>query len=167
MLKRRGPVIIFTGIENRRSILVINSISKRISILVLIAGLIAIVAGGVFIGMGFQKASMITEKMAEQQVTYTGAGGIINGIIDTPAEAQAMSDVLAEHQASLGIYSQLAKDDPNRATILNAMTMENSLNLAIMGYGLTDVVKASGAFMVVVGLAFLAISVPGILQKNS
>ena len=144
----------------------VSSIGKRISFLVLIAGLIAIVCGGVFIGLGFQKAHMITEKMAEQQITYTGAGGSINGIIDTPSEAQAMSDVLAEHQASLGIYSQLSRDDPNRAQILDAMTMQNSLNLAIMGYGLTDVVKASGAFMIVVGLALGVISLPGILQKK-
>ena len=145
----------------------INNIGKRVAILVLVVGLIALAVGGVFITLGFQKANLITTSMAAQNVSYAGAGGDILGIIDTPQEAQVMATILEQHRSErYGSYTSLGKDDPNRQTILNAMTMENSLNMAVLGYGLTDVVKASGAFMVLVGLAFVAISVPGILQRK-
>lgn len=137
----------------------LNNLSKKVAALVLVAGIIAIAIGGVFVSQGFSKANYITEQIAAQQITYGGAGSTIDGIIDTPQEAQEMASVLQEHQLALGVYSQLSRDDPNRAQILNALTMENALNLAVAGYGLTDVVKASGAFMILVGLTFGAIAV--------
>jgi hypothetical protein len=142
------------------------NIGKRTALLVLVVGLIAIAMGGLFVGLGFQKAAMITNAMVDQNIKYSGAGGSIVDIIDTPQEAQVMADVLAEHQKSYGSYSDLAKDDPNRQTILNAMTMQDSLNLAVMGFGLTDVVKATGGFMILTGLTFALISIPGLRRKR-
>jgi len=78
-----------------------------------------------------------------------------------------MADVLQEHSAAMGNYSQLKRDDPNRQQILNALTMTNSLEMAVMGFGLTDVVKASGAFMILVGAGFLLIAVPAIRRRKT
>ncbi len=128
--------------------------SKKFAVWVIIVGLISIVLGSFFMTQGFGKANFITEYMVSENITYTGAGGEIVGIIDTPKEAQVMANVLAKHRAALGSYSSLGKNDPNRQTILNAMTMENSLALAQMGIGLTQVVEAAGAFMIVVGFTF-------------
>ncbi len=141
-------------------------INRKIAVVVIVMGLLSFALGGFFVQQGFAKANMLTEKMADQQITYTGAGSTIQGVIDTPQEAQAMADVLGEHSAAIGNYSKLAKDDPNRQTILNGMTMINSLELAVMGYGLTDVVKAAGAFMFLVGFTFLLIGVPSAIRKN-
>ena len=138
----------------------INNMSKKVAGLVLVAALVSIAIGGLFIAQAFAKADLITETMVEQKVTYGGAEGGIDGLVDTPQEAATMASILEEHRVTnLGYYTELARDDPNRQTILNAMTMENSLNLAVMGYGLTDVVKGSGAFMIIVGLTFGAIAV--------
>ena len=139
---------------------------KKVAVVVLVIGLLSLALGGFFIQQGFAKANMIAEKMAELQVTYSGAGGTIDGLIDTPREAQAMADILQEHSNSIGYYSQLPKDDPKRAQILQALTMIDSLQLAVMGFGLTDVVKASGAFMVLVGFTFVLISVPNLRQRK-
>jgi hypothetical protein len=118
-----------------------------------IVGVIAIVMGAVFISQGFAKNDMITKAMVSENITYTGAGGAITGIIDTPAEAKVMADILAEHRSELGSYSSLKRDDPNRQQILNAMTMENALTMAQMGFGLVQVVQATGGFMILIGLA--------------
>jgi hypothetical protein len=144
----------------------LNNIGRKLAALILVLGLVSFALGGFFIQQGFAKAAVLTEAMSSQKISYGSAGGSIQGVIDTPQEAQVMADVLSEHLKQYGSYSDLKKDDPNRQTILNGMTMVNSLELAVMGFGLTDVVKASGAFMILVGLTFVVISVPALGRKN-
>jgi len=129
--------------------------SKKLVIITLVLGLVSLIIGGTFIAQGFDKSRLITETMRLEKATYTGedAKGLISGVIDTAQEAHAMAEVLKEHRLAQGIYTELKRDDPKRATILQAMTMENSLHLAYLGFGLATVVKAVGAFMIIVGLA--------------
>lgn len=143
-----------------------NNLGKKIAVIVLLVGLVSIALGGFFIQTGFAKADLLHETMVKQNITYTGAGGTISGIIDTPQEAQAMADVLQEHSSKYGSYSAMTKDDPNRQTVLNALTMSSSLELAVLGFGLTDIVKATGAFMVLIGLALGLIAIPTLRQKK-
>ena len=127
-------------------------LSRNLGRMVLLLGVVALVMGAVFITQGIAKSNLITEAMQLEQITYGGDEGIA-GIIDTPEEAQVMASILREHRMDLGVYSELARDDPQRDTILKAMTIENSLNLAQLGYGVTTVVIVSGIFMVVMGIA--------------
>ncbi len=126
--------------------------TRYLAVVVLLLGVIGLGIGAAFIIQGIDKNNVITEAMQIEQVTYNGNEEIV-GIIDTPEEAQLMAETLREHRLDIGIYSELGRDDPQRDTILKAMTMENSLNLAQLGYGVTTVVIVSGIFMVVMGLA--------------
>jgi hypothetical protein len=149
-----------TILKEKREEMVISN-SRKLAALVLIVGLVSIVIGGLFIAQGFAKSSLITEAMRLEKVTYAGedANGAIRGVIDTPQEAAVMAGVLRQHRLErYGYYSELKRDDPNRDTILKALTMENSLNLARLSYGLTDVVKATGAFMLIIGLTLTVTS---------
>lgn len=140
--------------------------SKKLATLVVIVGIVSIVMGTFFIIQGFAKSNMITKAMSSESITYSGAGGTIVGSIDTAQEAQAMADVLKEHRQAMGVYTELKRDDPARQTILNAMTMENSLNLAQIGFGLTQVVEATGAFMILLGLTLGAGGTATIINKH-
>jgi hypothetical protein len=111
----------------------VNNIGKKVAILVLAMGLISFALGGFFVQQGFAKADMLTTAMSEQKISYGSAGGTITGVIDTPQEAQAMADILTLHLKQYGNYAELKKDDPARQTILNGMTMVNSLEMAVMG----------------------------------
>ncbi len=128
------------------------TINRNLGKVVLLLGVVAVVIGAVFIGQGIAKNNLITEAMLVEQITYGGADEI-EGVIDTATEAELMADILREHRLDIGIYTELARDDPQRDTILKAMTMENSLNLAQLGYGVTTVVIISGVFMVIMGIA--------------
>jgi hypothetical protein len=129
------------------------TIGKKLALFVLVMGVVSIGMGGIFIFQGIDKGNLIISSMCAENIEYGGADGEIVGIIDTPHEAQVMAGILREHRVErYGNYAQLERDDPNRQTILNAMTMENSLNLAQLGYGLSQVVLATGIFMLIVGI---------------
>ncbi len=126
--------------------------TRYLAVVVLLLGVIGLGIGAAFIVQGIDKNNVITEAMRIEQATY-GGNEEIAGVIDTPEEAQLMAETLREHRLDMGLYTQLERDDPRRDTILKAMTMENSLNLAQLGYGVTTVVIASGVSMVIMGIA--------------
>ena len=128
----------------------------KLATVVLLVGILSVVMGGFFIYEGVAKGNLITASMELEKAKYNSADGTIDGVINTSQEAAAMAAVLREHRfTQYGYYSDLKKDDPKRDQILKAMTMENSLNLAQLGYGLTDVVKGTGVFMAMIGLTFI------------
>ena len=140
-------------------------VNKKVASILLIAGVISLVMGGIFLYQGFAKHGLIMEVMALEKIEYSGADGLIVGIIDTPEECHAMAEVLKEHRQERGVYTDLARDDPARATILNAMTMENALNLAQVGHGLAEVVQVNGAFMLMMGMTLVVTGTYGIRAR--
>ncbi len=129
---------------------------KIIATTLILAGSISLIFGGIFILQGFSKSNLITEAMRIEKAIYGSAEGEIVGVLDASHEAQVMADVLREHRLErYGFYTELERDEPKRETILKAMTMESALNMAVLGYGVTDVVKANGAFMDIIGITFL------------
>jgi hypothetical protein len=126
--------------------------TRYLAVVVLLLGVIGLGIGAAFIVQGIDKNNVITEAMRIEQATY-GGNEEIAGVIDTSEEAQLMAETLREHRLDVGLYTQLERDDPRRDTILKAMTMENSLNLAQLGYGVTTVVIVSGVFMIIMGVA--------------
>ena len=129
---------------------------STLAIVLILAGIISLTFGSVFIVQGFAKANLITEAMRIERAAYGSADGEIEGVIDTCYEAQVMAGVLREHRMErYGVYTELERDDPGRATILSAMTMENALNMAVLSYGVTDMAKANGGFMAVIGITLI------------
>ena len=133
-----------------------NKSSKLAVIVLLFFAVISVAMGAVFISQGIAKNDLLIQALAAEKVAYAApdANGAIKGVIDTPEEAAVMSGVLKDHRVNdYGYYSELKRDDPKRDQILKAITMETSLNLAQMGFGLVTVVESTGAFMIVMGLA--------------
>lgn len=139
--------------------------TRILGTLLIIVGLISLGIAGAFIYQGFDKGNLIIESMKAEQVEYGAADSTITGIIDTPQEAQVMASILRQHRVeNYGYYSKLDRTDPNRDQILKAITMETSLNLAQLGYGLTDVIKATGAY---IGLLGITLCVSGVFLARS
>ncbi|MFC1906034.1 hypothetical protein ACFLWJ_00935, partial [Chloroflexota bacterium] len=82
------------------------------------------------------------------------------------AEAKAMSDTLKAHRSHSGFYTELDRTDPGRATILDAMTMENSLNMAQMGFGLSNFALGAGVTLLIIGVGFGAIGLAAQFKKD-
>ena len=138
---------------------------RKLAIVVILLGLIGIVMGGVFIAQGASKNSQLKEATREENITLgIETGELEKGeVIDNAKEAQIAGDTVREHRHGIApTYGDLLggghydPTNPEQLTYAQAMNLENYLYLAVMGFGLIQVVIASGAFMIITGLALCA-----------
>ena len=133
---------------------------KGVAIAVLILGLVAVVFGAVFIGLGMAKNNQLVGAMQQEQVMLSLKEGAPPTLIDNMAKAQAAGDLIREHRRGIApTYQDLLGEgrfdptNPEQLTYAQAMNMENYLYLAAVGFGLIQSVMASGVFMVITGIA--------------
>ena len=137
------------------------NINRSLAIGVSLLGVVALVIGAVFIGQGVSKNSYLAEAMRVEQVTLGIEAAELEGeVIDSLGEAQQAGDTIREHRRGIApTYSDLLggerynPGDPAQLTYAQALNLENYLYLAAVAFGLTQSVTASGAFMVVMGVA--------------
>ncbi|MFC1934117.1 hypothetical protein ACFLXX_03085 [Chloroflexota bacterium] len=137
------------------------NINRSLALGVLLLGAVALVMGAVFIGQGVSKESKLREAMQAEQVTLGIEGAELEGrIIDTLTEAQKAGDTIREHRRGIAATygdllggGQYDPTDPKQLTYAQALNLENYLYLAVVAFGLTQSVTASGVFMVITGLA--------------
>jgi len=134
--------------------------NKKVSILglvVIIFGIIALAMGIVFVQQGFDKEAWLVRTMASEQIAMPDGSGTI---VDSSKLAEEAGDLVREHRHGIApTYGDLLGDehfnpaDPTQLTYAQAMNIENYLYLAVTAFGVFIVVKAAGAFMIVMGLA--------------
>ena len=136
-------------------------IVRILGILIMGVGLVSIVVGGVFIGQGIAKNNLIVERMDIEQVTLALDPNTPNvyTAINDGEEAQLAADTIAEHRRGIApTYQDLLQGgrfDSGNTTHLTygqAMNLENYLYLAVLAFGVVQVVLANGAVLVIIGL---------------
>jgi hypothetical protein len=136
--------------------------SRTISLVIAILGLVAIVIGAVFVFEGISKNNLIVDRMRIEKVTLAVDPDNPNQLthIQTADDAQKAADTIAGHRRSIApSYQDLlgnGKFDPTNPkdlTYAQAMNLENYLYMAVLAFGLVQVVLAAGAFMIVTGVA--------------
>ncbi len=129
---------------------------------VVVLGLIGLAVGIVFIVNGYSTQGLIADRLADEQITLglpqQGEEGYVAGnVVDTAGEAKVASDTIREHrQDTYGTYADTSRGSVERDTFLDALTLENSLNLAQAGFGVSTMAIGSGVFMIVMGAALAA-----------
>ena len=144
---------------------------RYLGILAMVLGVVGLVAGIVAVRQGGDIMTQVTDAMVLERVTYGGdlvkltpAGvvpveGTMDGFVDTQIEAQYMADVLKAHRSETGYYTELDREDPARQSILNAMTIENSLTLAQTGFVAGDMATKLGGVLAIIGIAIVGLGV--------
>jgi hypothetical protein len=140
------------------------SITRILAIFIMVLGLVAIVIGGVFVGEGVAKNNLITERMNLEKVTIAldpNHPDVLTQVNNATEAQQAADKIAADRRSIAPTYQDLLNQsggrfDPTNAKDLSyaqAMNLENYLYLAVAAFGLIQVTLASGAFMVITGLA--------------
>ena len=133
---------------------------RVLSLLVLFIGVVAVIMGGIFIGLGASRDMQLKEAMRLEHVTLGIESNLEGEVIDSLPEALEASDTIREHRRGIAVnYKDLLAErsydptNPQHLTYAQAMNLENYLYLAVVAFGLTQAVMDSGVFMVVTGIA--------------
>jgi len=133
-----------------------NTKVRNLGITVIVFAVIALVMGIIFVQQGYDKEAFLLEAMKQEKITLDG----VEGIIDTPEEAQLAGDTVREHRHGIApTYGDLLEGDrfdptnPKQLTYVQALNLENYLYLAVASFGLFTIVKATGGFMIIMGFA--------------
>jgi hypothetical protein len=129
---------------------------RQLGLVVIVIGIIALAMGIVFVQQGFAQESWLVETMTQEQITMPDGSGTI---INSEATARAAGDLVREHRHSISpTYGELLggknfdPTNPTQLTYAQALNLENYLYLAVASFGVFTVVKAAGAFMILMGI---------------
>jgi len=133
-----------------------NKTVRNLGLVVIIIGVMALAVGIVFIQQGFAQESWLVKAMETEQIAMPDGSGVI---VDSSDLAEKAGDLVREHRHGISpTYGELLGDEhfdptnPTQITYLQAMNIENYLYLAVTAFGVFLVVKAAGAFMILMGL---------------
>jgi len=134
----------------------------------MIMAVVALVIGIVFLVQGVTKADWMKDAMRIEQITLgiEQSAAAKGEVVDSASEAQHAGDTIREHRQGIApTYEELLgggrfdPTNPEHLSYAQALNMENYLYLAVLGFGVTDMVIASGGFMIATGIALAATSV--------
>ena len=134
-----------------------NGKLRYLGLVVIVLGIIGLAVGIVFVQQGFAQESWLEQTMNQEQITMPDGSGTV---INNEATARAAGDLVRQHRHSIApTYGDLLggqnfdPTNPTQLTYAQALNLENYLYLAVTAFGVFTVVKVTGAFMIVMGLA--------------
>lgn len=124
-------------------------------------GFLFLGAGSYMMWEGVEARNLVRDELRAEQITTSESASIPGVLVDDVSTARAQEAVLTEHtRGEYGPYSGMERDDPNRETYVTGVTLRNALNLAVMGFKVSDLVVGIGAFIVVLGLSNILFFAP-------
>ena len=139
----------------------LEHISKVAVTVAIVLGIGMVVLGSIFIVMGLDARGDIREALVKENVITSGDASIPGVLVRDADTAKAQAVTIEDHTfGRFGPYSSMERDDPNREAYLKGLTLRNSLNLAVVGFGLTDLAVGLGAVTIVLGLIIAGLAIP-------
>ena len=128
-------------------------------------GIVFIAVGAMFMITGMDAKNMITNELVAQDISLgkdaVEFGGTPGDLVNDAETAEVEAKIIALHtDGKYGVYSSLERDDPHRDDIIKALALRNSLNMAVMGYGVANLAIGAGAIIVLMGAGTLALVAP-------
>jgi hypothetical protein len=128
-----------------------------------VLGLLLVIGGGYMAGQGLAVREEIRDELRAEQIVTSQDASIPGVLVDDAETARAQADVIKEHTlGTWGPYSQLPREDPRRAQFIDGVALRTALNMAAMGFGVTQLVIGAGVLVLVAGLATLFLATPGL-----
>ena len=125
---------------------------------------VTLVAAGLFLVLrGVDARADIERELRDEQVMTSGDAAIPGVLVQDAATAQSQSEVIKAHTLGRwGPYSELPRDDPGRASFIDGVALRTALNMAVMGFALSEMAIGSGVIILIAGLATLLFAAPAL-----
>ena len=122
-------------------------------------GLLTIIAGFLLIAAGATTWFVVRDQLVAENITIPDdamafGGNTVNGPIDAYVEA----DIINKHalEGSGGMtYAELDREDPARASVMNASFLRTSLFSSVIAFGVAAFAAGVGILMLLIGWALL------------
>lgn len=136
-------------------------IRRFLWIVPVVIGLVFVAAGAYTISEGFGARDLVRAELADEQVKTSDTASIPGAWVTDVATAEVQAATIKEHTfGQFGPYSGMERDDPNRETYLDGLTLRNSLNMAVLGFKISELVVGIGALIIGLGVAHIALLAP-------
>lgn len=124
----------------------------------LLAALV-IVAGALFIVIGATAWGVVRAELADQKVSVSDDAPILGGAsVADPFSAIAQAQAISIHVNEMSggkTYAQLDREDPLRATLLDAASIRTSLFTSAIAFGVSAFAMGVGGTFLLLGSAVL------------
>jgi hypothetical protein len=133
-----------------------------------VLGIVFVAAGVYMVSEGNAAKDEVRGALAAENITVSDDAlpEELRGVqVNSAATAKAQADVIEMHtlERTGGLsYAELDREDPARATALTSANLRTSLNLAVMGFEVSNLVIGMGAFMIVIGGTFVVFIGPAV-----
>ena len=144
-----------------------KTLKRHLWLAALAIGIVFIAVGTMFMVTGMNAKDMITNELVAQDVTLgkdaVEFGGTPGDAVNDASTAEISAKIIALHtDGTYGVYSSLDRNDPHRADILKGLALRNSLNMAVMGYGIANLAIGTGVMIVLMGAGTVALVAPAL-----
>lgn len=126
-----------------------------------VASIGSIVLGVLLILGGAGTWWLVSDTLAQQNITTPEDACLPERQVDGPFTAYCQAQVIQEHtlEATGGqTYAELDRDDPRREVAMNASFLQASLFTSILAFGVSAMAIAVGVLFVLIGLGMRDVS---------
>jgi hypothetical protein len=138
------------------------TLTPRTALAIRVVGWLAIVAGILMIAAGGTAWGLVSSELAAERIIVADDAALLPGMpVTGPFTAFAEAEVISEHalEASEGsTYAELDREDPVRATVMNASFLRASLFTSVVAFGVAALVIGLGLFLGVLGWVLTRLS---------
>ena len=123
-------------------------------------GLVLVASGAFMVREARIAHNDVRDALAAERIITPEDAEIPLAPVDTAAEAKAQADVVQKHiltQTEGKTYSELARDDPRRATYLQAVTLRTALMESYLAFKVADLVQGIGVIVVLLGASHVVL----------
>lgn len=126
-------------------------------------GLLLVLGGAYMVIEGLAVRAEIRDELRAEQIMTSQDATIPGVLVDNAETARAQADVIKDHTlGTWGPYSELPREDPRRAQFIDGVALRTALNMAVMGFGVTQLVIGAGVLVMAAGGATLLLATPGL-----
>jgi len=140
----------------------VTRIVRYLGIAVLLLGFVSLAVGSVFIFEGVRADSKVADNLRAEKVTLGIPEALVakGDVVDSIKEAEKTAETLVEHRRAVALTygdalggGRFDPTNPSHLSYAQGMNLQTSMNLAVLAFGVSTVMIASGAFMAIMGIA--------------
>jgi hypothetical protein len=124
-----------------------------------VLSILVIIAGAIFIVAGVVTWFVVRDQLADENIVVSeDADRLAGWEVDGPFTAYAEADAIEGHalEASGGkTYAELDREDPTRETVMTASFLRSSLFTSVVAFGVAFMAAGLGLVLVGIGAALL------------